>query len=438
MRCEVVAVGTELLLGDVVDTNSAWIGQRLALGGIDSHFQIRVGDNVGRIVAALHAALERSEAVVVCGGLGPTPDDVTRAALAELMGAELVRDDEVLDRIRALFERRGRPMAPTNEAQADVPAGATVIEQRRGTAPGLICPVGARESDGRSAQVVYAVPGVPHEMTEMVARAVIPDLQARMGERTAIVSRVLRTWGESESTLAERVGPRVEALEVAGNPTIAFLASGMEGIKLRITAKAASPDGACALIDAEEAELRAILGHQVFGTDDQSMEAVVGELLRARGLTLGLAESMTGGLISSRCSEVPGSSAWFRGGVVSYASQVKFDLLDVPKGPVVSATAAMAMASGAREALEADVGLSVTGVAGPEEQDGMPVGTVFVGLAIDDGVDSVHLRLAGDRTSVRQMAAISAVDRVRLRLLAQPRPDCGDRPASPRSRDQDR
>ncbi len=421
MRAEVVAVGTELLLGDVVDTNSAWIGQRLALAGVDSHFQTRVGDNVGRIVVALQVALERSEAVLVCGGLGPTHDDVTRTALAELMGAELVRDEEVLDRIRAMFESRGRPMALTNEAQADVPAGATVIEQRRGTAPGLICPVGAPASDGRSAQVVYAVPGVPHEMTEMVTRAVIPDLRARLGERAAIVSRVLRTWGESESTLAERVRPRVEALEVAGNPTIAFLASGMEGIKLRITAKAASPDGACALIDAEETELRAILGHQVFGIDDEAMEAAIGELMGARGLTLGLAESMTGGLIASRCSEVPGSSSWFRGGVVSYASQVKFDLLDVPKGPVVSSTAAMAMASGAREALEADIGLSVTGVAGPEEQDGMPVGTVFVGLAIDDDVDFVHLRLAGDRTSIREMATISALDRVRLRLLAQAR-----------------
>ena len=416
MRVEVVTVGTELLLGDVVDTNSAWIGQRLALAGADSHFQTKVGDNVERIVAAVRVALDRSDAVVVCGGLGPTHDDVTRSALAVLMGTDLVRDEEVLARIGAMFERRGRSMAASNERQADVPAGATVIEQRRGTAPGLICPVGPA-SDGAGAKVVYAVPGVPHEMTEMVARAVVPDIQARMGASAAIVSRVLRTWGEAESALAERVAPRIEALDGAGNPTIAFLASGMEGIKIRITAKAATAEEATSLLDAEEAELRAVLGPRLFGVDGDTMEAVVGRLLEGGGLTFGLAESMTGGLIASRCSEVPGCSTWFRGGVVSYASLVKFDLLDVPEGPVVSATAAEAMATGAQRVLEADVGLSVTGVAGPEEQDGMPVGTVFVGLAIGDKVESVHLRLAGDRTTIRQTAAISALDQLRVRLL---------------------
>ncbi|MGI8758057.1 MAG: competence/damage-inducible protein A [Acidimicrobiales bacterium] len=422
MRVEVVAVGTELLLGDVVDTNSAWIGQRLALAGADSYFQTKVGDNVGRIVAAVRLALDRSDAVVVCGGLGPTHDDVTRQALAVVMGTELVRDEEVLARIRALFERRGRPMAASNERQADVPAGAAAIEQRRGTAPGLICPVGPA-SDGLGAKVVYAVPGVPHEMTEMVARAVVPDLQARMGTRAAIVSRVLRTWGESESALAEKVAPRIEALDGAGNPTIAFLASGMEGIKVRITAKAGTAAEATALLDAEEDELRAVLGPRLFGVDDDTMEAVVGKLLEDGGLTFGLAESMTGGLIASRCSEVPGCSTWFRGGVVSYASLVKFALLDVPEGPVVSAMAAEAMATGALRVLEADVGLSVTGVAGPEEQDGMPVGTVFVGLAIGDDVEAVHLSLAGDRATIRQMAAISALDQLRVRLLRRGRTD---------------
>jgi nicotinamide-nucleotide amidase len=408
MRVEVVAVGTELLLGDVVDTNSAWIGRHLAEAGIDSHYQSRVGDNVERIVEVLGAALQRADAVVVCGGLGPTPDDVTRHALARVMGVALVRDDAVLARIRELFERRGRPMSPSNELQAEVPGGGSVIEQRRGTAPGLICPVGS--------QVIYAVPGVPHEMTEMMERAVIPDLQARMGGRAAIVSRILHTWGMAESSLAERLAPRLEALDETGNPTIAFLASGMEGVKVRTTAKAGTTEEAAAILDAEEVSVRAILGANVFAVDGTPMEEVAGGLLQAGQLTLGVAESMTGGLIASRCTEVPGSSGWFRGGIVSYASEVKFDLLGVPEGPVVCEEAAIAMAEGARRVLGAGVGLSVTGVAGPEEQDGQPVGSVFVGLALEERSEAVHLRLAGDRTVIRQLAAVSALDLLRRRL----------------------
>ena len=408
MRVEVVAVGTELLLGDVVDTNSAWIGRQLALAGLDAHHQSRVGDNVERIVGALRTALGRAEAVVVCGGLGPTPDDVTRDALAQIMGVELVPDKVVSARIEELFDQRGRTMSPSNRRQAEVPVGALVIEQRRGTAPGLICPVGD--------QVIYAVPGVPHEMTEMVGRAVIPDLQARRGGRAAIVSRVLHTWGQPESSLAERLAPRLQALDETGNPTIAFLASGMEGVKVRITAKAGTVEEAAAVLQAEEVAVRAILGRSVFAVDGTPMEAVVGGFLQANGLTLGMAESMTGGLIASRCTEVPGSSSWFQGSVVSYASKVKFDLLGVPEGPVVSEEAATAMAEGARRALEADVGLSVTGVAGPSEQDGQPVGTVFVGLAMGERTEVEHLRLAGDRTVIRQLAAISALDLLRLRL----------------------
>ncbi len=412
MRAEVVAVGTELVLGDVVDTNSAWIGRRLAEAGIDSHFQTKVGDNVERIEAALRVALGRSDAVIVCGGLGPTPDDVTREALARVMDVDLVRDEEVLDRIAERFERRGRPMPASNERQAEVPKGAIVIEQRRGTAPGLVCPLGDR--------VVYAVPGVPHEMTEMVERAVVPDLEQRGGGGAVIVSRVLRTWGEDESALAEQLAPRIEALDQAPNPTLAFLASGMDGIKVRITAKAPTMADARAVLDAEEAEVRAILGQRVFGVDDETIESVVGTLLGDAGLTLGLAESMTGGLIASRCSEVPGSSGWLRGGVVSYASEVKFDLLDVPEGSVVSATAAEAMAAGARRVLESDVGLSVTGVAGPETQEGVPVGTVFVGVALGDEVAAVLLRFSGDRTSIRRLASSAALDLLRHRLLDRP------------------
>lgn len=426
MRVEVVAVGTELLLGQIVDTNSSWLGQRLAAAGLDSHFQTKVGDNRGRIAAVLRAALARSDAVVVCGGLGPTQDDITREAIAEVMGVELVRDAEMLERIRALFRARGRAMAANNSRQAQVPAGAVPIPQSRGTAPGLVCPLGGK--------VIYAVPGVPHELQEMVDRAVIPDLVARAGGPAVILSRTLRTWGLAESTLAELIAPRLEALEAVAavqgggrmeataNPTIAFLASGIEGIKLRLTAKGPDQAAAATLLDAEEAELREVLGERVFGVDDETMEAAVGRLLEARGLTLGLAESLTGGLVASRVVDVAGASKWFQGSVVAYDAGVKRRLLGVPDGPVVSAEAALAMAEGARRVLRSDVGLSLTGVAGPTPQDGAAVGTVWCALAgPGDEREAVELRLPGDRAGVRQLAAISALDLLRRRMLVRSR-----------------
>ncbi|HEX3542567.1 MAG TPA: competence/damage-inducible protein A [Acidimicrobiales bacterium] len=413
MRCEVVAIGTELLLGQVVDTNSAWIGEQLAIAGIDSHFQVKVGDNLARIGAAIREALIRSDAVICCGGLGPTQDDITREAIAAVMGVPLVRDPVLEERIGEMFRARGRAMADNNLRQADVPAGATIIPQTRGTAPGLICPVGAD-------QVVYAVPGVPHEMQDMIARAVIPDLRRRSGSTATIASRVLRTWGLSESGLAEIVAPRVDALQAAGNPTIAFLASGIEGIKVRITAKGPDTASAAAMLDAEAEELRALLGDVVFGVDDDNMEVVVAKLLRQAGLTLGLAESLTGGLVGARLTAVPGASDFFQGAVVSYAGQVKRELLGVPEGPVVSEAAAMAMASGAARVLGADVGLGVTGVAGPSEQDGQPVGTVWLGLSLDGSATAARVQLPGGREQVRQLATISLLDLLRRRLLARP------------------
>jgi nicotinamide-nucleotide amidase len=408
MRCEVVAVGTELLLGQIVDTNSAWIGEQLALRGIEHLRQTKVGDNQGRIVEVLREALDRADAVVVCGGLGPTQDDITREAIAEVMGVELVRHDGLVGAIRDLFTRRGRTMPENNLRQADVPAGAEPIEQRTGTAPGLICPVGDK--------VVYAVPGVPYEMREMLERAVLPDLERRAGTRQIFVSRTLRTWGESESRVAELLGPRIDALDVAGNPTMAFLASGIEGIKVRLTVRADDAPSAAALLDAEEAEVRAVLGELVFSSADEPMEAVVGRLLLEQGRTVAVAESLTGGLAASRMVAVAGSSAWFRGGVVAYDSQVKHDLLGVPEGPVVSEEAAMAMAEGVRRLLKADVGLATTGVAGPAHQEGHAPGLVWLGLAIGDEVDAVQVQLPGDRDRIRQMAVISLVDRLRRRL----------------------
>ena len=416
MNCEVVAVGTELLLGQVVDTNGAWLGEQLALAGIDVHHQVKVGDNRARIATALREALARADAVLVCGGLGPTQDDITRDAIAEVLGVPLVHDEAVAARIRARFAARGRRMPDNNLLQAQVPAGATAIaEPQPGTAPGLICPV------GETGKVIYAVPGVPRELKQLVTEAILPDLRRRAGASAAIVSRMIRTWGESESGLAERLAERIAALDVTGNPTLAFLASGIEGLKIRITAKAGDEASARELLDAEEAEVRAVLGTLVFGVDDDTMESVVAAAMAARGWTLGLAESVTGGLMASRLTDVAGVSEVFRGSVVSYASEVKFHLLDVPEGPVVSADCARAMAAGARRVLESDIGLAVTGVAGPAEQDGQPVGTVFIGLAVGDREpEAVEVRLPGERRTIRELAAISALDLLRRRLLDEP------------------
>lgn len=406
MRCNVVAVGTELLLGQIIDTNSSWIGEHLAAAGIESHLQLKVGDNLARVAAAFRTALDGADAIVVCGGLGPTHDDLTREAIAEVMGAELVLDDDLVAVIAELFARRNRRMPENNLRQAMVPLGATVIPQTRGTAPGLICPVGNK--------VIYAVPGVPHEMRDMMERAVIPDLLARSGERAVIESRVLRTWGESESGLNEKLDSVIADLDAIGNPTLAFLASGWEGIKVRLTAKAPDSVAAGHLLDEWEARVRAAIGDIVFGLDADTMETVVLAALAAKHWTLGVAESVTGGLVAGRLTNVPGSSKVFLGGVISYASEVKFDVLGVSRGPVVSEQAALEMAAGARRVLGCDVALALTGVAGPDEQDGQPVGTLCVAVVLPDGSSTTtRLTLPGVRDQMRQLSVISALDFLR-------------------------
>jgi len=306
MNCEVLAIGTELLLGQIVDTNSAWIGEQLALAGVDCHFQAKVGDNQVRIVTAIRQALARSDAVICCGGLGPTKDDITRESIAEVLGVPLDVDEDVAAAIEAYFAGRGRRMSVNNLRQAEVPRGATVIPQARGTAPGLICRLGDRS--------IYAVPGVPHEMREMVERAVIPDLVARSGVASTIVSRTIRTWGITESALDEMLSPRMAAIDQAVSagqavvPTIAFLASGIEGIKIRLTAKGHDRHEADTAIAGEEAEIRRLLGPAVFGTDDETMETAVGRILRDKGRTMAVAESLTGGLVGSRLTAAAGAS----------------------------------------------------------------------------------------------------------------------------------
>ncbi|MGA8725214.1 MAG: competence/damage-inducible protein A [Acidimicrobiales bacterium] len=426
MRIEIVAVGTELLLGQITDTNSRWLGEELAAIGVASYFHQAVGDNHDRIVLALRTALSRSDGAIVCGGLGPTQDDITREAIAEVMNVPLHHDESVVDAMRAVFSSRGREMPESNLRQAQVPEGATVIAQANGTAPGLICPLGHK--------VVYAVPGVPYEMEEMFERAIAPDLQRRMGESGeqigVIASRVVRTWGMSESSLAEALAEHISGLdetpgtttpESSVRATLAFLASGIEGIKVRITVRAPDEGSAARALDDEEKTVRAILsaaaGDVVFGVDDEAIEDAVARVLLEHGLTVGLAESLTGGLAASRLVNVPGASGWFRGAVVSYATDVKQSVLGVPVGPVVSEEAARAMAEGAVKVLGSDVGLAITGVAGPDPQEGHSPGTVFVGLATPGReTESFGFRVPGDRDRVRQYATIAALDLLRRNL----------------------
>lgn len=416
MRTEVVAIGTELLLGQIVDTNSSWIGEQLALSGIDCFYQSKVGDNLDRVVQAIEDALERCEVVICTGGLGPTQDDLTRDALARVAGSPLVRDEDMVDRITEMFLGRGRSMPHNNLRQADRPQNATFLETQPGTAPGL-------RVDLPNGRTIYAMPGVPWEMQAMMENDVLPDLRHRAGVSSVIVSRTLRTWGMSESGLAEALDERIEALDRSGNPTLAFLASGVEGIKVRLTARAKDRAEADRILADEEQNVRDSLGPIIFGIDDETMEsAVLGELART-GLTLGVAESLTGGMVGSRICDVAGASAHFRGSVVSYASEVKYDLLGVPHGPVISETTAIAMAEGARRVLGADVGIAATGVAGPDPAEGHRPGTVCLAVMIGDPeqggvVRSTTLGLPGGRQQVRELSVISLLGLLRSELVA--------------------
>ena len=409
MRCEIIAIGTELLLGQIVDTNSSWLGQELALAGIDSVHQSKVGDNLERIVGSIRLALGRSDAVILCGGLGPTQDDITREAIAEVMGVPLVRDDEVGEKIRELFTSRGREMTQNNLRQADRPEGASLIPEMPGTAPGLICPI--------NDQVIYAVPGVPHEMRTMVKGTVISDLKRRAGFTSVIRSRVLKTWGRTESGLAEMLADRIRELDQLGTATLAFQASGIEGLKVRITVKAADEESANAVIADEEKRVRHILGDCVFGIDDETMESVVLDLLRERSMRLAVAESVTGGLVGARLAAVPIASEVLTGTMVAYSKDLAAKWFEMPPGPIVSREAVMAMANGVRQALNAEVGLAVTGVVSPSESSDLPVGTVFFGLAIGDQIDAVSAAMPGDRNRIREYSVINLLNFLRRELL---------------------
>lgn len=402
MRCEVIAVGTELLLGQIVDTNSSWIGEQLALAGIDTHYQTKVGDNAERIAASIELALSRSDAIIMCGGLGPTQDDITRDVIAGVMGVELARDDEIAGRIRAMFESRGRTMPQNNLRQADVPAGASTIAQMPGTAPGLVCPVGD--------QVIYAVPGVPSEMRVMMQGTIIPDLQVRSGETAVIGSRVLRTWGHSESGLAEMLGPRIDELDHGGQATIAFLASGAEGLKVRVTAKAEDDAALLSILDAEESLLRDILGDLVFGLDNDTMESVTLQLLADRDMTLGVFEQATGGYLSSRLAGHSASEAVMQGSLIAGNPSLADQLIG--GGSADPEEAAGLYAEAARNQLDASVGLAV-GAATPSDRGGLSVAVAWV--AGDQG-KSWSLSLPGDLDRMRQFSGITLLNDLRLHL----------------------
>jgi len=411
VRCDVLAIGTELLLGQIVDTNSSWLGEQLAEAGIDTYDHRKIGDNLARMVDALGDMLEEADAVIVCGGLGPTPDDVTREAIAEVMGVGLERREDLVAVIRGMFGSRGRDMPENNLRQADIPVGAAAIPNPIGTAPGIMAAF--TRGDG-SPRVVYAVPGVPYEMQQMVRDHVLPDLLARSGEQSVIRSRSLKTWGTSESGLAEMIAHRVDA---QSNPTIAFLARGIEGLYVRMTAKAATEAEAQALLDAEDAQLRSVLGELIFGIDDETMESAVLQQCRDRGWTLGVAESLTGGLIGARLANVPGASEVFRGSIASYATEVKRDVLGITADRIISGECAQQMAEAAQRVLGADVGIGITGVAGPAEQEGEPVGTVWYAIAVPGHeTEAVHARLPFDRERIRQFSTITVLNLLRLRL----------------------
>jgi nicotinamide-nucleotide amidase len=409
VRAEIVGIGTEILLGQIANSNAQWISQRLAAIGIDVlHHQV-VGDNIDRIAGAFRSALDRADVVIATGGLGPTGDDITREGVAEALGLRIERRPEIEEFLRQKFRRLGREMPESNLVQADVPEGARYILPGRGTAPGL-----ALEADGRR---LYAVPGVPAEMREMMEGTILPEIREAAGPAT-LVSRVLRVTGIPEA----RVGELLDDLfREAENPTLAYLASAGE-VRLRLSAKAETREDAEALIEPLEKEVRARLGDAVFGSDEEELESVVGRLLAERKLWLACAESLTGGGLAARITSVSNASGYFAGGAVAYAPDAKKAVLGVSSETIaehgtVSERCALEMARGARRVFGANIGISTTGVAGPDELEGKPPGTVWVALAADDADEARTFRAPGDREQVRRWAEQAALDLLRRYLL---------------------
>ena len=405
---ELLAVGTELLLGNTVNSDAQMLSRELSALGLNVYYHSVVGDNPERLRRSVELARSRADVLITTGGLGPTCDDLTKKVVAQAYGLELEYHPECAAAIRDFFARSGRAMTENNLQQAWLPQGCTILENRWGTAPGCAFQSGAH--------YVVMLPGPPRECIPMFREEAAPWL-ARLREGV-ICSRTLRVFGRGESQVESLLRGRMNALT---NPTLAPYAKEGE-MELRVTAKADSPAAAQALIAPVEQEVRALLGELIYGTGEDTLERVVLEGMKARGLTLGTAESCTGGLIAKRLTDLPGSSAVFRGGVVSYTNQVKAQVLGVPRQLLeeqgaVCADVARAMAQGARRVLGCDAAVSATGVAGPDSDErGNPVGLVYVALAAPEGCWVRKLSLAGAsdrRDRVRIMAANHALDMVR-------------------------
>jgi nicotinamide-nucleotide amidase len=407
---EIVTIGTEMLLGDLVDTNTAWISQRLAELGVAIFRHTTVGDNPERIVEALREASSRSTLVITTGGLGPTSDDLTNACLSTLTGREMVEYPDAREHVDRMFEKFGRKPTANNYKQALFPEGTELIPNPVGTAMGALV--------GWEGTLFATLPGVPTEMKSMFGETLEPLIRDRSQGR--IVSKTLHFAGIGESALAEKVQEFLDA----NDPTVAPLA-GQGRVRLRITTRAATEEEAQEKILPVEKEVIARLADYYFGQGDETLEGAVGRLLKERGVTLALAESCTGGLLAKRLTDMPGSSAYFAEGLVTYSNEAKERLLSVPHATIlehgaVSNAVARAMAEGARSISGADYGLSVTGIAGPDGgTQEKPVGLVFVGIsdARDTFAEKLDLTAwARSRDSIRERSTNLAFDLLRLRL----------------------
>ena len=400
---EIVAVGTELLLGDLVDTNTAEIAQALAQIGIDVYATHAVGDNRARIAHALSATLSRAHGVITTGGLGPTIDDLTKEAVCDVLGVQTELHEPALRSMERRFAARGRTMRENNRKQALLPTGSTVLENNHGTAPGFIAHI-----DGK---FIAALPGVPVEMRAMLADQLLPWLRERYGTNDAIYTRVLHTVDLAESEIDHRIGDLLAAGE---NPKIAVLAHDYR-VDVKLCAKAASAARAQAMLTPLQAEIEQRLRGHVFGTDERTLPGAIGSLLRERDQSIALAESCTGGSLAAALTSVAGSSKSFVGGIVAYSDDVKIEQLGVDpellqRHGAVSEEVAVAMAQGARKRLGASVALSTTGVAGPEGgTPEKPVGLVWLGFAGERAVKALRLQFHGDRANVVNSAKTLAL-----------------------------
>ena len=415
MKAEIIAVGTELLLGEVLNTNAQYLSSQCALLGIDVYHHVTVGDNHRRLESALQQARDRVDLVLVTGGIGPTADDITREAVASAWGRNLVVDPELLDSIKTYFCNRGVEMTHNNESQAMIPEGAFPLENSRGTAPGFYL------ADDVSA--VACLPGPPGELRTMFFDVLVPLLRSRGHLPVSrLYSRDVLTAGIGESTVANILA---DIIEEQRDPTIGTY-SNAGTVRLRLTTRAEDPEEA-------EKKLAPILevildriGEFVYGYDDDSLAGSLGRELIEKGLTLSSAESCTGGLIARMLTDTPGSSEYFQGGVVPYSNEAKESLISVPKQLMidhgaVSEEVARAMARGASEALGSDVAVAVTGVAGPGGgTEDKPVGTVCFGFSGPWGTDSERHFFSGDRSGVRRRSAVFALVGLRRRLAGLP------------------